>query len=144
MRTGGTAGCVVASRLAEADPGLSILVIEGGQNNNDIPTIACPVYFMAQIAPDSTASIFHKANKSAAVGDRELTVPCGGVLGGGSSTNFMMYSRAQRHDFDAWQTHGWSAAEMLPYLKKVNRVFLTGCYNHINYQFPDDSTAREI
>ncbi|KAJ4405545.1 hypothetical protein N0V82_010302 [Gnomoniopsis sp. IMI 355080] len=92
---GGTAGCVVASRLAEADPGLSILLIKGGQNNNDIPTIALPVYFMAQLAPDSTVSVFHKANKSAAVGDRE------------------------RHDFDAWQAHGWSAAEMLPYLKKL-------------------------
>lgn len=102
-----------------ADPGLSILVIEGGQNNNDIATIASPAYFLAQLAPDSKASIFHTANKSAEVGDRELTVPCGGVLGGGSSTNFMMYSRAQGLDFDSWSTEGWSATEMLPYLKKV-------------------------
>lgn len=98
-------------------------MIEGGQNNNDIPTISLPVYFMAQLAPTSTASIFHKANKSAAVGDRELFVPCGGVLGGGSSTNFMMYSRAQRHDFDSWKMPGWSADEMLPYLKKVSGLF---------------------
>lgn len=117
---GGTAGCVVASRLAEADPGLSILLIEGGQDSKDIPTIACPVYFIAQLAPDSNTNIFYNANKSAAVGDRELSIPSGGVLGGGSATNFMMYSRAQRYDFDSWKTEGWSAAEMLPYLRKVS------------------------
>lgn len=31
--TGGTAGCIVAGRLAEADPNLSILVIERGPDN---------------------------------------------------------------------------------------------------------------
>jgi choline dehydrogenase-like flavoprotein len=49
-------------------------------------------------------------------------VPAGGVLGGGSSINLMMYSRAQRSDWDAWQTPGWSADEMIPYLKKVSEI----------------------
>lgn len=118
-QTGGTAGCVVAARLAQADPALSILVIEGGQDNADKPTISTPAWFLAHLAPDSTSNIFYKANKSAALADRELVVPSGGILGGGSSTNFMMYSRAQRYDFDAWRTPGWTADDMVPYLKKV-------------------------
>ena len=94
-------------------------MIEGGQNNAGIPTITHPAYFLANMAPGSTANLFYKTNKSAAVGDRELVLPSGGVLGGGSSTNFMMYSRAQRSDFDAWGMEGWSGEEMVPYLNKV-------------------------
>ncbi|KAK4122315.1 GMC oxidoreductase [Parathielavia appendiculata] len=116
---GGTTGCVVASRLAAADPSISILVIEGGQNNANNPTIMHPAYFLAHLAPGSTTNLFYKAKKSPAVADRELILPSGGVLGGGSSTNFMMYSRAQKSDFDSWAVPGWSGADMLPYLKKV-------------------------
>ncbi|EED11964.1 glucose dehydrogenase, putative [Talaromyces stipitatus ATCC 10500] len=115
---GGTTGCVVAARLAEADPALSILVIEGGANN-DIPLVSVPALFLANLMPTSTTNILYKTNKEKQLGDRELIVPSGGVLGGGSSTNLMMYSRAQRSDFDSWQMPGWSAEEMLPYLRKL-------------------------
>ena len=43
----------------------------------------------------------------------------GGILGGGSSINFMMYTRAQGVDFDSWKTPGWTAADMLPLCKKL-------------------------
>ncbi|KAK4233157.1 alcohol oxidase [Achaetomium macrosporum] len=116
---GGTTACVVASRLAASKPDMSILMIEGGQNNANDPTIAHPAYFLAHLAPGSTTNLFYKAKKSAALADRELILPSGGVLGGGSSTNFMMYSRAQKADFDSWGVPGWSSADMLPYLKKL-------------------------
>ncbi|KAL2192960.1 GMC oxidoreductase-domain-containing protein [Corynascus similis CBS 632.67] len=116
---GGTTACVVASRLADANPDLSILMIEGGQNNAGNATIAHPAFFLAHLAPDSTTNLFYKTNKSAALADRELMLPSGGVLGGGSSTNFMMYSRAQKSDFDAWGVPGWSGVDMLPYIKKT-------------------------
>lgn len=116
---GGTTACVVAARLADADPELSVLVIEGGPNNND-PTIEYPALFTANLAPNSKNSVFYVTKKSPEIGNRELVLPAGGVLGGGSSTNFMMYSRAQRSDFDSWKMPGWSADEMLPYLRKVS------------------------
>jgi alcohol oxidase len=43
----------------------------------------------------------------------------GGILGGGSSINFMMYTRAQGIDFDSWKTPGWGAKEMLEFSKKA-------------------------
>jgi len=43
----------------------------------------------------------------------------GGLLGGGSSINFMMYTRAQGVDFDSWETEGWSAKDMLPLCNKL-------------------------
>ncbi|KAK4226853.1 putative GMC oxidoreductase [Podospora fimiseda] len=115
---GGTAGCIVAARLAEADPQLSILVIEGG-SNNDAPEISIPILLMANLMPGSKTNIFYQSKPEEQLGGRELIVPSGGVLGGGSSTNMMMYSRAQKSDFDEWDVPGWSAEEMMPFLKKI-------------------------
>ncbi|KAL5317132.1 hypothetical protein ACEPPN_014226 [Leptodophora sp. 'Broadleaf-Isolate-01'] len=116
---GGTAGCIVAGRLARADPSLSILVIERGQNNFNNPNIVYPGVFFRNISPGSTSAIFWQGEKSETLGGRSLIVPSGGILGGGSSINFMMYTRAQGCDFDSWNTPGWTAKELLPYLKKL-------------------------
>jgi alcohol oxidase len=116
---GGTAACVIAGRLAEADRSLSILVIEGGQDNRGMQNVENPVFFLDHLAPTSKTTIFYKANKSEACGGRECIVPSGGVLGGGSSINFMMYTRAQRSDLDSWRTPGWSANELVPFMKKI-------------------------
>jgi alcohol oxidase len=43
----------------------------------------------------------------------------GGLLGGGSSINFMMYTRAQGVDFDSWKTKGWTAHDLLPLARKL-------------------------
>lgn len=87
---GGTAGCAVAGRLAEADPKLSILVIEVGQDNYENPVVVIPAMFLANLAPGSKTALFYKAKKSNALAGREVIVPSGGTLGGGSSINFMM------------------------------------------------------
>jgi alcohol oxidase len=120
MSTGGTAACVVAARLADADPGLTILVIEQGPNSFDVPTIVHPSLFLSGLMPTSNATLFYQGNKESQLHDRQLTVPSGGTLGGGSSINLMMYSRAQNIDFDSWNTPGWATEEILPYLKKVS------------------------
>ncbi|KAK8054226.1 hypothetical protein PG996_013527 [Apiospora saccharicola] len=114
---GGTAGCVVAARLADADPKLSILVMEGG-TNNQMPTIETPALFLSHLDPSSKTNLFYQTNKAPGAGDRKLIVATGGVLGGGSSINMLTYSRPQRSDWDSWNAPGWSADELTPYLKK--------------------------
>lgn len=123
---GGTAGCIIAGRLAEADPNLSILVIEGGANNKDVASIKYPVFYLQNLLPTTKTALFYKGNKSEKLADREPIVPCGGALGGGSSINFMMYTRAQRSDFESWKTEGWSADEMFSYLNKVSTFTAIG------------------
>ena len=129
---GGTTGCIVAARLSDADPNLSILVIEGGQNNFQDPSIIHPVLFFGNLQPENKKALFYKSKKEKAIAGRELVVPAGGVLGGGSSINILMYSRAQRHDFDSWKTPGWSADDMVPYWKKVDANALAGELRKIN------------
>ena len=116
---GGTAACVAAGRLAKADPDLSILLVEGGKNNFNDPTVTNPAIYLAHLAPDSQTAIFYKSNEEKALNGREAIVPAGGLLGGGSSINFMMYTRAQGRDYDDWKTEGWDQKSLLPFLKKV-------------------------
>ncbi|KAI5922874.1 alcohol oxidase-like protein [Camillea tinctor] len=115
---GGTAGCVVASRLADADPGLTILVIESGRDNFNVPTVVHPVLWRGNYVPSDPRVFFHKAVKEHQLADRESIVQVGNTLGGGSSVNLMMYTRAQRCDYDSWNTKGWTTDEVLPFLKK--------------------------
>jgi len=116
---GGTAACVAAGRLAKANPDLKILLVEGGKNNFNDPTVINPAVYLSHLAPDSTNAIFYKSKASKHLGGREAIVPMGGMLGGGSSINFMMYTRAQGIDFDNWKTEGWTAKDMLPLCKKL-------------------------
>jgi alcohol oxidase len=115
---GGTAGCVIAARLAEANAEASILVVESGSKNNAL-SCTVPALFLANLSPETGTSNLYLANKTKQIAGREVPVVTGGVLGGGSSINVMMYSRAQRADFDSWNVPGWSADDMLAYLKKV-------------------------
>ncbi|KAI0179360.1 putative alcohol oxidase [Hypoxylon sp. FL1284] len=115
---GGTSACVLAARLSDADPKLSILVVEAGPNNES-PLFEHPACFVSHLAPVSKSCQFYETKKSANVANRNLILPTGSVLGGGSSINMMIYSRAQRSDWDSWKTPGWSADEMIPYFKKM-------------------------
>lgn len=63
-----------------------------------------PAVYLSHLAPDSKTALFYKAKKSEHLNGREAIVPTGGLLGGGSSINFMMYTRAQGIDFDSWET----------------------------------------
>ncbi|KAF3017844.1 hypothetical protein E8E14_011937 [Neopestalotiopsis sp. 37M] len=116
---GGTAACIVAARIAEADPSLSILMVEGGPNNHNEPSVVNPAFFLQHLLPTSKTALFYKGNKSERLAGREPIVPSGGMLGGGSSINFMMYTRAQRPDIDSWDTPGWSSEEFLPFMNKL-------------------------
>ncbi|KAI3325464.1 GMC oxidoreductase [Xylariaceae sp. AK1471] len=142
---GGTAGCIVAGRLAEADPNLSILVIEGGQDNYENLAVVTPAMFLSQLAPNSKTALFYEAVKSDQLAGREVIVPSGGVLGGGSSINFMMYTRGQRDDYDSWKTPGWTTDELYPFLKKLETYHGPRDEKHHGFNGPvhvSDGTLR--
>jgi alcohol oxidase len=116
---GGTAACVAAGRLAKDNPDLKILLIEGGPNQYQNPAVNNPALYLSHLAPDTKTALFYKAQASEHLGGREAIVPMGGCLGGGSSINFMMYTRAQGIDFDSWKTEGWYAKDMHPLCNKL-------------------------
>ena len=84
---GGTCGCIVAGRLADADPTLSILVVEAGPPTRDDYLHTQPCRYLYHLRPDSTTVKFHVAHPSEALSGRAPVVPCGQCVGGGSSVN---------------------------------------------------------
>ncbi|GKT84126.1 GMC oxidoreductase [Colletotrichum tofieldiae] len=119
---GGTSGSIIASRLAESNPGLSVLVIEQGQDSYNVTNIIYPALFERNTSPGSDTALFWKAKKSPQLADREPVVETGGTLGGGSAINWMVYTRGQWDDFDSWNTSGWTAEELLPFIQKAPRA----------------------
>lgn len=114
----------MASRLSDADPELSILVLESGPDNHNEPGIVHPGLFLGNLLPTSKNNTFHMAKASKDIAERRLPVPAGRVLGGGSSINTMAYARGQVSDYDSWDTPGWSTEELRPYLNKVPHELL--------------------
>ena len=112
---GGTAGCVLASRLSE-DPNVSVLVLERGIAN-DTYMSRVPLVSSNIISPDMGATSFYSEPMKNCE-DRRSLVFRGEVLGGGSRINGMVYTRGSVADYDAWSAMGhpeWSYEKVLPY-----------------------------
>jgi len=116
---GGASGCVVAGRLARRFPNLQILIIEAGRNNRDDPLVQTPAFYIHHLKPESQTASFYISKPSPHVAGRSNTVASGGLLGGGSSINFMMYTRASASDYDDWKTEGWTFQDLQPLLLQV-------------------------
>jgi alcohol oxidase len=116
---GGTAGSVIAGRLAKADPSLQILIIESGLDNRNDPNIYTPAHFLRQFHPDNKSVEFYVSKPTSGIPDRNIITPVGNVLGGGTSVNVMQYTRGSASDYDDWNAEGWSFADLKPLFKKV-------------------------
>ncbi|GFT74084.1 glucose dehydrogenase [Nephila pilipes] len=135
---GGSAGSVVAARLAEKEC-VSVLLLEAGKpppKTTDIPA-ASRSFIMSDIDWDYyTAPQEHTGN---GLINRSLAWPSGKTLGGSGVINAMLYLRGNRHDYDDWEKQGatgWSYDDVLPYFKKaednVNFEYVKNGYHGIN------------
>ncbi|EPS99789.1 hypothetical protein FOMPIDRAFT_1030775 [Fomitopsis schrenkii] len=121
---GGPAGCVVAGRLAYADPNLKVMLIEGGANNRDDPWVYRPGIYVRNMQNDGVndkATFYTDSMQSPFMRGRRSIVPCANILGGGSSINFQMYTRASASDWDDFKTEGWTAQDLIPLMKRLER-----------------------
>src|SRR5713101_7061385 len=128
----GSAGCVLANRLTE-DPETSVLVLEAGGNDADVPEIHNPADTPKLL--QSAVDWAYFTEEEPYLNHRKIYWPRGKVLGGSSSTNFMAYVRGNRYDYVHWQEQGdegWSYADVLPYFKKAeNRELGATSYSGI-------------
>ena len=114
----GSAGCVLANRLA-ADPSVKVLLMEaGGRDWN--PWIHIPVgYFKTMHNP--SVDWCYRTEPDPGLNGRQLDWPRGKVLGGSSSLNGLLYVRGQPKDYDRWQQMGhpgWGWDDVLPLFKR--------------------------
>jgi choline dehydrogenase len=116
---GGTAGCVVAARLAAAGEA-TVLLIEAGPDGRGVAQIPDPALW-AKLRKTSLDWGYDCA-PSAHVAGRAIPLPRGRVLGGCSATGAMQWSRGHPADYDAWEragAAGWNYQTMLPYFQRA-------------------------
>jgi 5-(hydroxymethyl)furfural/furfural oxidase len=118
---GGAAGCVLASRLSE-QPGLSVLLVEGGKDVSE-----------DHIDPDIRSNYPAKAyfnpaytwpGQTAVLGKARARYEQARILGGGTSINGLIANRGSPWDYDEWASlgaAGWSWETVLPYFRKMER-----------------------
>ncbi|KAK7046591.1 alcohol oxidase [Favolaschia claudopus] len=118
---GGTAGCVLASRLSE-DPNVSVLVLERGPVHDAwysrVPLIS------SDVTSKATPIVFSPSAPIANANGKKLDVIHTEALGGGSTVNAMLVTRGFIGDFDRWAKLGhpsWSYEALKPYFMKSEK-----------------------
>ncbi|KAF8239921.1 alcohol oxidase [Tricholoma matsutake] len=132
---GGPAGCVVAGRLAYADPNLKVMLIEGGANNRDDPWVYRPGIYVKNMMRDGInekATFYTDAKPSEHLRGRQSIVPCANILGNRSCINFQVGApAASASDWDDFKTPGWTAKDLIPLMKRLE-----------NYQKPANNQTH--
>ncbi|TNY19012.1 GMC oxidoreductase [Rhodotorula diobovata] len=116
---GGTAGCVLASRLTE-DPDVSVLLVEAGESDQRQLFSRVPAGWgnLFETPADWNFSTVPQPELS----NRSLFQPRGKMLGGSSAMNAQIYQHCSREDYDAWEASGatgWGWSGLQPYFAKA-------------------------
>ncbi|KAF8526937.1 alcohol oxidase [Hysterangium stoloniferum] len=119
---GGTAGCVLASRLSE-DPSVTVLLLERGKTAftwaSWVPLLSSD-YQSDGTRSQKTASVPQRH-----VADKVTEIVVGNALGGTSRINGMIYTWGLPAQFNAWEEQGrkgWSYGDLHPYFRKAERA----------------------
>jgi choline dehydrogenase-like flavoprotein len=117
---GGTAGCVIAARLAAADPEISVCLVEAGEAfehdplvlgyHGSVPLLGDPKYdFDYPVAPQER-------------GNSRIRQSRARMLGGCSSHNDTVAFLPPARDLAEWEAHGavgWNAPAVRPYYERA-------------------------
>lgn len=111
----GTAGCVVATRLAEGGR-YTVLLLEAGGSDRSV-WIQLPIGY-GRTFFDPKINWMYETAPDPGLGGRSSYWPRGKVVGGSGSINAMVHVRGQPHDYDDWRDAGnvgWGWEDVLPH-----------------------------
>ncbi|SDK60448.1 GMC family oxidoreductase [Aliiruegeria lutimaris] len=115
----GSAGSVVAGRLAEAGKGTVCVLEAGGRDWH--PAIHVPAAVVYALGNPRLDWMYRTAAGSGIAG-RSILQSRGKVFGGTGAINGHVCTRGHRSDFDDWAEQGnpgWTYAEVLPYFQRL-------------------------
>lgn len=116
---GGSAGCVLARRLAEQGD-YSVCLLEAG-GRDSYPWIHVPIGY-GKTMFNRDVNWGYSTDPDPGINSRSMYWPRGKVLGGSSSINGLIYIRGQAADYDDWAEagcDGWAYRDVLPYFLKA-------------------------
>lgn len=121
---GGSAGCVLASRLSENRNSTVLLLEAGGEETvlSEVPLIF-PTLQLTNL--DWKFKTEKSGDYCQGMKSGMCNWPRGKVLGGSSVLNAMLYVRGNRRDYDAWEragNPGWGYRDVLRYFKKSEDI----------------------
>ncbi|MDE0111568.1 MAG: FAD-dependent oxidoreductase, partial [Albidovulum sp.] len=116
---GGSAGCVLASRLSQPTENRILLLEAGGRDRSVLFHIPAGFARMTKgMASWGWSTVPQKFMNS-----RRVWFTQAKVIGGGSTINAQIYVRGNAQDYDAWANEfgckGWSYREVLPYFRRA-------------------------
>ncbi|KAJ0176930.1 hypothetical protein K1T71_006939 [Dendrolimus kikuchii] len=122
---GGTAGCVVATRLAQMDRTKEVLLIEAG-GDPPFETSLPPLMLYDLRSPYDFNYTTVKEGWSLQGNEGHMShIPQGKMLGGTGSLGFYLYSTGNQNDFNKWalkvNSETWNWDGVFPYFKKSQR-----------------------
>ena len=109
----GAAGCAVAGRLAERSQNRVVLIEAGGGNRHPL-TVVPATAFLASASPERNWNF--ETEPVPALDGRRMRWNQGGLLGGSSSINGMIYMRGHSREYDAWRDagcEGWGFEDII-------------------------------
>ena len=116
----GSAGSVVAARVAEA--GHSVLLLEAGGPSNPLQGVPSMTNFFRNSPYDyGYTSQKLRTGTGGILKGGLMPVPRGRSLGGSSMLNWMAYIRGHRGDYNEWaalKNPGWSYQDVFPHFRK--------------------------
>ena len=123
---GGLAGCVVASRLANAPSKPSVLILEAGPNPSSDHDVVTPIGGFA--LQGSVLDWQYHTAPTPATKERSHVLTAGKTLGGGSMLNYCGWSRGDASDYDHWASQAggdqrWNYSGLLPYFRRSENWF---------------------
>lgn len=123
---GGTAGCVLASRLSE-NPDWTVLLLEAGGDETLLSDVPAVFPTLQHTSLDWQFRTEPSSDYCLGMKDRRCSWPRGKALGGSSVINAMLYVRGNRRDYDHWSelgNEGWDYESVLPYFvsSEDNRI----------------------
>lgn len=124
MAVGGTAACVIASRLSE-DPSVSVLVISNGKVKESWP-FRMPLLAQALHQNAPQASVLNSEPDERWPGKQVFSFTSRAV-GGATRINGLMLTRGAPANYDHWAELGnddWSWAKCEPWFKKIENASL--------------------
>ncbi|MCH7737537.1 MAG: GMC family oxidoreductase N-terminal domain-containing protein [Chloroflexi bacterium] len=125
----GSAGCIVAARLAAAFPYLSILLVEAGDSISPSNETVWNPREWALISKDRNLEWGYESTFQRNLSGRRIPMGRGKGMGGCSIHNAMVYVRGGAKGFNNWAAmgnQGWDYNSVVPYFQNVeNQMYIT-------------------